>query len=151
MATSKMIEAAARGPAKPGVSPTVQIAANAALHQPRGSAEVEEAERLTTIRQVIRMALGRHDCAKLPACPAHGQVQCECNPCRHPQHADDMALAAGTLRGLGLVDESRSTHLMCGTCHRSKAVSQFSARHQTCKSCLSSKKAAREAGLADAS
>lgn len=147
MATSKMIEAAARGPAKPGVSAAVHRAADAALYRPRSSGDVEEAERLTTIRQVIRMALGRHDCARLPACPAHGQGRCKCNPCRHPRHGDDVALAAGTLRGLGLVDESRTTHLMCGTCHRSKAVSQFSGTNQTCKGCLSEKKAARVASL----
>ena len=146
MATSNMIEAAARGPAKPGVSAAVHRAADAALYRPRSSGDAEETERLTTIRQVIRMALGRHNCARLPACPAHGQDRCDCNPCRHPQHGDDMALAAGALRALGLADEARTTHLTCGTCHRSKAVSQFSARHQTCKSCLSEKKAAREAG-----
>ena len=147
MATSKMIEAAARGPAKPGVSAAVHRVADAALYRPRSAGDAEEAEQRTTIRQVIRMALGRHDCARLPACQVHGQELCECNPCRHPQHGDDMALAAAALRAFGLVDETRSTHLMCGTCHRSKAVSQFSARHQTCKGCLSSKKAAREASL----
>jgi hypothetical protein len=146
MATSKMIEAAARGPAKPGVSAAVHRAADAALYRPRSPGDAEEAERLTTIRQVIRMALGRHDCARLPACPEHGQGRCACNPCRHPQHGDDAALAAASLRALGLVDESRITHLTCGTCHRSKALSQFAARHQTCKGCLTEKKAAREAG-----
>lgn len=147
MATSNRIEYAARGPAKPGIPAAVHRAADAALYRPRSSGDAEAAEHRTTIRQVIRMALGRHDCARLPACPAHGQARCNCNPCRHPQHGNDMALAAATLRAFGLVDESRITHLMCGTCHKSKALSQFSATNQTCKGCLSSKKAAREASL----
>jgi hypothetical protein len=104
MATSKMIEQASRGPYKPGVAPQVSGNDEVTLHMPRAAQDVEDAERLTSARQVVRMAYGRHTCRELPACEVHGRKRCDCNPCQDPRHPDDTALAADTVSALGLAD-----------------------------------------------
>jgi hypothetical protein len=102
MATSDMIDQASRGPYKPGVSPKVSGDDDVTLHMPRASQEVEEAERGKAARTVVRMLLGRHSCPQLLACPAHGRERCDCEPCHHPAHAEDAALAGEALRSFGL-------------------------------------------------
>jgi hypothetical protein len=97
-----MIEQASRGPRKPGVSPKIGSEDDVALHMPRASQDAEEAERGRAARTVVRMLLGRHDCPRLPACEAHGQKACDCHPCRHPDHAEDAALAGEALQSFGL-------------------------------------------------
>lgn len=147
MATSKMIDIASRD-WKPGVSATMHHEAEAVLYRPRMDADFEAQERAKASRSVLRMALGRHDCPRLAPCDEHGQEPCDCRPCHHPNHADDTALAGEALLAFGLAEQERPTHWTCSTCHRVKAVSRFAKTNQTCKECLSKKKAAREAGVA---
>lgn len=145
MATERMIEVAARGPFKPGVSATMHHEAEAVLLRPRAAQDVEEQERATAARMAVRMAFSRHSCPLLDACPQHGRELCDCSPCTSAQHADDVALAVEALQALGLTETAAITRMVCSTCHRSKPLSKFSKRTTTCKDCLSAKKAAREA------
>ena len=116
------------------ISRSVLEAGNATLYKPVGSAE--DVERGKAARTLLRMALGRHTCPALPACPTHGRKPCDCNPCTDPNHAADKALADEARRAFGLVDEPRATHRICDRCRKSKALSQFgSTHHDTCKSC----------------
>lgn len=135
MATSAMIEAAVRGPAKPVVG-NMHHGAGSTLHRPRSAAEAEETEQGKAARSILRMLLGRHDCPQLPAWAAHGREVCACNPCLDPAHVGDLAFADETLKAFGLKEEARATHRTCGVCGKSKAQSQFgSTRHDTCKGC----------------
>jgi hypothetical protein len=95
-----MIDQASRGPYKPGVSPKVSGDDDVVLHMPRAAQDVEEAERRAAGRQVMRMALWRHDCADLDACLKHGS-----GPCAHLEHAADWTLAVDVLRAIGLFHE----------------------------------------------
>ena len=149
MATSKMIDMAARGDWLPGVSATMHHEAESSLHRPRSSQEEEAAERRKAGRTVLRMALGRHDCAELDPCPKHGVKPCSRHRrCSHLQHDDDMALALEGLQALGLADSGVLTR-KCSTCHLVKAADKFPKERETCKSCLYGRsKAAREAGQA---
>jgi hypothetical protein len=142
-----MIDMAARE-YRPGVPATMHHEAEAVLTRPRASQDVEAAERAAAVRSVIRMALSRHNCPRVAACAEHGQDVCDCRPCLHPEHAADASLAHETLRACGLAENERVTHLVCSTCHKSRVVSAFSKKNQTCKECLSEKKRAREAGMA---
>jgi hypothetical protein len=110
MATSKMIEQASRGPYKPGVAPQVSGNDEVTLHMPRAARDVEEAERLASARQAVRMAYGRHACPELPACEVHGRKRCDCNPCHDPRHPVDAALAADAVSALGLTDVEVAGH-----------------------------------------
>jgi hypothetical protein len=145
VATEAMIAMADR-------QPTRAVGINnpdATLHRPRSDEQVEAEERAAAGRSIVRLTLGRHACAELMSCPRHGRKACgRHRRCSHPQHADDLALAVEALQAFGLAEHEPVTQLRCSTCHRRKAVSQFARSNETCKPCLSTKKAAREAGMA---
>lgn len=101
MATSKLIEQASHRP-RGAVAPKIGSEDEVTLHMPRATREVEEAERGRAARTVVRMLLGRHACPRLPACEVHGRESCGCNPCHHPDHAEDAALAGEALESFGL-------------------------------------------------
>jgi hypothetical protein len=136
-----MIDWAMRGQTKPvGVSNP-----EAVLHRPRGYEDAEAVERGKAARSVIQMALGRHNCAKLPACPEHGKAVCECVPCLDPRHVEDLQRAREALQAFGLAEMAPAADLTCSTCHKVKPRSCYSKSNQTCRACLSEKKAVREA------
>lgn len=147
MATSKMIDMAARGDWLPGVSAAMHHEAESSLYRPRSSEEQEAAERRKAGRTVLRMALGRHGCAELDPCPKHGVKACSCHRrCSHPQHDGDWALAVEALQALGLADSGVITR-KCSTCHLVKPADKFPKDRETCRSCLYGRsKAARKAG-----
>lgn len=138
MATEAAIGIAARGDYNPPASATMHHEGDATLYRPRAAAQVEADERRQAARSVIRLALGRHAC---PALASHPK------PCLDPRHKDDVRDAREVLQTCGLADHEPVTQLRCSTCHRRKAVSQFAKSNETCKPCLSAKKAAREAGM----
>jgi hypothetical protein len=142
VATEAMIAAACRNPTR-----AVSISnPDATLYRPRGYEDAEAEERAKAGRQVLRLVLAGHDCAALPACPDHGRDVCDCHPCLHPDHADDMALALEALETFGLKDADALTR-RCSTCHLVKNADRFPNGKETCKTCLYRRsKAAREAG-----
>jgi hypothetical protein len=116
------------------MSRSVIDASNATLYKPVGTAE--DVERAKAERTLLRLALGRHACPALPACPEHGRQVCDCNPCLHPDHAADRAGADDARKAVGLLDDPRATHRTCDVCGKTKAQSQFgSTHHDTCKGC----------------
>lgn len=142
MATSKMVEVAAHT-AKPG--PSILGNADALLMHRRGDEDAEARELTQVRRVVVRMALGRHACPELPACPTHGQAACSCTPCTHPGHGDDLRAGAETLRLLGLADADLGPRRTCQGCKRSVPSADLATREDgqsRCPACREPRPAA---------
>lgn len=117
------------------MSKSVLAASAATVHQPRGSDD--NSEQAKAGRTTLRMALLRHECPELPACPIHGKNPCDCHPCDSPVHADDMALLDEALRAFGLIYQPRNTHRVCEVCGIPKPQRQFNATtHDRCNKCV---------------
>lgn len=134
MATEAMIDMAARGPSKPGVSKTFHGKAHALLWQASSPEDVEAAERSKAARSVVRLALGRHACPALAACPVHGRDVCGCAPCSDQRHQVDAESVLPALRLLGLAEDLPRTSRKCHACKKPKPLSAFTER-ATCDEC----------------
>ncbi|WP_144070232.1 hypothetical protein [Nonomuraea indica] len=142
MATSKMIDQALWQP-RPAAGSDLH-AASLTLHQPRADQDAEAAEHAKAGRSMVRLALGRHDCVLLPACPAHGRELCGCVTCDNPAHAGDVDLLDLALKASGLRDEPRDTHRDCSVCHKPRRLDRFAHASDVCKYCQADAKAARK-------
>lgn len=147
MATSRMIDEAMH---KPGRPVGTQMAGASSFTVHRSPADEETAEFRAAGRTAVRLILGGHDCSDLPACPAHGQTLCGCNPCAHERHAADVEVLTEALQAIGVAGVNQVTHRACTSCGSPRPLSRFTRDSDTCKECQTARKNAEEATDHDA-